>query len=354
MTRYRIRICAQDDPCNPRTENENIGTMACWHRRYTLGDEQPDVSPAAHTYALARDVDATLPEWDDATDADAQRAQEVFDALYANVMVLAQCSEELRYRASDVFYEGRTAQAEVERAVRERMAAVTDRVVRAIALQPMAAAGTDDCIERCVSRAEAALARSGNALGDVRDALTLFGEGEGDIELAQRSGRKISRARRENLKAALDGVRSAMERLQSVLEEEPDPQDAAEDDEDEAMEEGKAADEAVGSAARALLDRASGVLATRGVSVARGNSSDDAVSGEQPAEAELDAAAEQLLVERMAHLGGRLDGIISGGSRRSEPEQPAPAASRTDARAAELAKRASRIPGVRLPQHART
>lgn len=84
-TRYRIRVYAQDNPWNPREENENIGTMACWHRRYTLGDEQPDVSPAAHTYALARDVDDTLPEWDDATDADAQRAQEVFDAQYLHL-----------------------------------------------------------------------------------------------------------------------------------------------------------------------------------------------------------------------------------------------------------------------------
>lgn len=81
-TRYRIRVYAEDYPRNPRTENENIGTMACWHRRYTLGDEQPSVSPGEHKYALARAVDDTLPEWDDATDADAQRAQEVFDAQY--------------------------------------------------------------------------------------------------------------------------------------------------------------------------------------------------------------------------------------------------------------------------------
>lgn len=85
MTRYRIRICAQDDPYNPRKEHDNVGTMACWHRRYTLGDEQPGVSPGEYKYALARAVDGTLPEWDDATDADAQRAQEVFAAQYLHL-----------------------------------------------------------------------------------------------------------------------------------------------------------------------------------------------------------------------------------------------------------------------------
>jgi len=85
MSRYRVRIYAQDNPYNPRKENDNIGTMACWHRRYTLGDEQPNASPGGYKYALARAVDDTLPEWDDATDADAQRAQEVFDAQYLHL-----------------------------------------------------------------------------------------------------------------------------------------------------------------------------------------------------------------------------------------------------------------------------
>lgn len=85
MARYRIRVYAEDCPGNPREEYENVGTMACWHRRYTLGDEQPNVSPSEYKYALARAVDDTLPEWDDATDADVRRAQEVFDAQYLHL-----------------------------------------------------------------------------------------------------------------------------------------------------------------------------------------------------------------------------------------------------------------------------
>ena len=30
---------------NPREECSNLGTMVCWHRRYSLGDEQPSESP---------------------------------------------------------------------------------------------------------------------------------------------------------------------------------------------------------------------------------------------------------------------------------------------------------------------
>lgn len=84
MARYRIRVYADDYPDDPRAW-DNVGTMACWHGRYSLGDEQPKVSPSEYTYALARAVDDTLPEWDDATDADVQRGREVFDAQYLHL-----------------------------------------------------------------------------------------------------------------------------------------------------------------------------------------------------------------------------------------------------------------------------
>jgi hypothetical protein len=35
---YKIRIEQDSDPCNPRTEWDNLGTMVCFHRQYTLGD----------------------------------------------------------------------------------------------------------------------------------------------------------------------------------------------------------------------------------------------------------------------------------------------------------------------------
>ncbi len=36
-----VRIEPDPDPCNPRKYCDSLGTMVCWHRRYTLGDEQP-------------------------------------------------------------------------------------------------------------------------------------------------------------------------------------------------------------------------------------------------------------------------------------------------------------------------
>lgn len=42
--KYRYELIRDDDPMNPR-ECDNLGTMACWHRRYVLGDEQPSESP---------------------------------------------------------------------------------------------------------------------------------------------------------------------------------------------------------------------------------------------------------------------------------------------------------------------
>lgn len=33
-----LRIVIDPEPCNPRTDFDNLATMACWHRRYCLGD----------------------------------------------------------------------------------------------------------------------------------------------------------------------------------------------------------------------------------------------------------------------------------------------------------------------------
>jgi len=38
-TYYRVKISRDDNPQNPRTDWDNVGTMLCWHRRHThLGD----------------------------------------------------------------------------------------------------------------------------------------------------------------------------------------------------------------------------------------------------------------------------------------------------------------------------
>lgn len=42
---YKIKLYPDEDPADPRKEWDNAGTMVCWHRRYTLGDEQPKCSP---------------------------------------------------------------------------------------------------------------------------------------------------------------------------------------------------------------------------------------------------------------------------------------------------------------------
>ena len=34
-----IKIYYDDEPMNPRTEWDNLGTMVCWHRGYALGDK---------------------------------------------------------------------------------------------------------------------------------------------------------------------------------------------------------------------------------------------------------------------------------------------------------------------------
>lgn len=40
-----IEIHTDDCPDNPRENGDWAGVMSCWHRRYILGDNQPDMSP---------------------------------------------------------------------------------------------------------------------------------------------------------------------------------------------------------------------------------------------------------------------------------------------------------------------
>jgi hypothetical protein len=41
---YTIKVETEDDPCNPRTEWYNIGTMVCFHGNYNLGDDKKELS----------------------------------------------------------------------------------------------------------------------------------------------------------------------------------------------------------------------------------------------------------------------------------------------------------------------
>lgn len=48
---HTLKILHDEDTASPR-ENDNLGTLACWHRRYTLGDVQPKGQPADYEDAL--------------------------------------------------------------------------------------------------------------------------------------------------------------------------------------------------------------------------------------------------------------------------------------------------------------
>lgn len=44
-THYCLHIHSDDEPCDPRKDYDNTATMACWHRRYNLGDNVKESSP---------------------------------------------------------------------------------------------------------------------------------------------------------------------------------------------------------------------------------------------------------------------------------------------------------------------
>lgn len=52
---YCLHIRRDDQPLNPRTDWDNITTMACWHRRYGLGDKLSDKEPEDFWQRLVRE-----------------------------------------------------------------------------------------------------------------------------------------------------------------------------------------------------------------------------------------------------------------------------------------------------------
>ena len=53
MNHYIFNIVRDPEPMNPREECVNFGTMACWHRRYRLGDEQPQETPEEYLRGIS-------------------------------------------------------------------------------------------------------------------------------------------------------------------------------------------------------------------------------------------------------------------------------------------------------------
>lgn len=72
---FNVRIIQDDDPESPR-EWSNVGTMACWHNRYNLGDEQPSVTPNDYMICMLGDA----MEYEHHS-VDREKLQDVIEAL---------------------------------------------------------------------------------------------------------------------------------------------------------------------------------------------------------------------------------------------------------------------------------
>jgi hypothetical protein len=56
----QIEIHLDDTPLNPIKEFDMMGKMACWHSRYDLGHEQPEVDPNEYMIDLISEYDGTV------------------------------------------------------------------------------------------------------------------------------------------------------------------------------------------------------------------------------------------------------------------------------------------------------
>jgi hypothetical protein len=64
---YSIEIHHDTDPISPR-EDDNLGIIVGWHRRYNIGDQQPKCSASEFLEGLARDADTSIEEIEDRVD----------------------------------------------------------------------------------------------------------------------------------------------------------------------------------------------------------------------------------------------------------------------------------------------
>ena len=60
MKKYSYEIIRDDAARNPRKEDGHLGTMVCWHSRYSLGDGQPKEDFIDYREALAKALDFDL------------------------------------------------------------------------------------------------------------------------------------------------------------------------------------------------------------------------------------------------------------------------------------------------------
>lgn len=80
---FKIEIHYDPDPVNPRKEYDNVTTLVTWHRRYTLGDEQPSGEPEEYLRELmSDDIQARLDRAEELLEALSERLSGVYGALY--------------------------------------------------------------------------------------------------------------------------------------------------------------------------------------------------------------------------------------------------------------------------------
>lgn len=58
---HRLRIFYDDQADNPSEEDNCLGTVVCWHRRYTIGDAHSYARPADFLEAVPNDTVVRLP-----------------------------------------------------------------------------------------------------------------------------------------------------------------------------------------------------------------------------------------------------------------------------------------------------
>lgn len=92
-----LKIYPDMDPESPR-EWDNLGTMACWHDRYDLGDEQPNDSPTEYMEML---VDEKDPGFIDRME---QKAEEHFEGRpYEDQAALREWDEYWKTKVHEAF-----------------------------------------------------------------------------------------------------------------------------------------------------------------------------------------------------------------------------------------------------------
>lgn len=77
------QMAIDDDPMSPR-EWDNLGTMACWHSRYKLGDEQPKQEYSEWLESMIDDPDSIQDWYDRELDRLCDKYQGSADAPYWN------------------------------------------------------------------------------------------------------------------------------------------------------------------------------------------------------------------------------------------------------------------------------